>query len=264
VNAPLAPARWFVDGVANFPEAARPAIFAVVVVLAFWFLVLRNGFAVLWAAFWRAVAVVGELVISLCLLPEYLQTRRRRLDGLEPKPAALARGDVAERILDWLDGVHERHVRAPVAWRRAPWRTTGVIGLALLVAGILMQTLPAESQAAQQLARAYERWRDVERWAQVPASDRAVEGDALVLATTPALRTVMRDGSALRVTLQCSGSSECTARLVVRSLDGRTVASRDVSLAPLAADTVSFTFHGKSDRYMRRLGVWVVNRARTS
>jgi hypothetical protein len=258
VDAPLAPARWFVDGVAGFPEAARPAVFVVVLFLLGWFLLRCNGIAVVWAALWRGVAMLGQVVIGFLLLPEYFRTRRRRLQGLEPTPGAFARGDAADRLLDGLEGVHERHTREPVAWRRAPWKTAIVIGLAFLTAGILMQSLPAESETAQQLARAYERWRDVERWAEVPASDRAVEGGALALAATPALRTVARDGTALRVTLQCSSPDACTARLVVRSLAGQTLASRDVIVEAGTAKTTSFQFDGESDRWMRRLGVWVV------
>lgn len=118
------PVRWLADTVIRFPEAVRPGLFIALVILVWWFLLRRSRPA--WRLGVRSACAMTDLSIGFALLAEYGWTRHRRSQGIPAASAAVAGGQVAERVLDRAADIYEKmtpvkstgHWRTPVIWGR--------------------------------------------------------------------------------------------------------------------------------------------------
>jgi len=232
----LAPLHWPVQLVAWLPDYLRPAAFCVLVLLAIWFAFIQRGLPNLWHAVCRAAAVAIDAVIGLMLFPEYVMTTARERQQRQPGQVTLAVGGVAERVLDGAGSLHQRHVRDPIVWKRPPWIPLLIIFVTLTVPWAVMELTSPTSVVRQELAQAYEVWRDVEDWAEVDPARRAAPG--ITWPPRPQVARVRRHGRDVGVTLHCGTKSTCHGHLILRNGKGQRLHSRLVTVKPSRTATV--------------------------
>jgi hypothetical protein len=222
----FAPAQWVVQLLSLLPEALRPGALAVVVVLLVWF-VATGGLRVLWHAACRWTALAVDELAGLVTLVEYRSTSARRKRDEAPSSAALAASELAARTLDRAARLHERHASSDKRLGRVPWEACLVLLALSAAAWIAMDRVPPDSRVSHELSKAWERWRDVEAWADVPDSRRAERGPGLPV-PLPVIVGTRRVGGSVRVRIACSGNDSCHGRVIVRSGGGRLLLIRHV------------------------------------
>ena len=232
----FAPLHWLVQLVAWLPDYLRPATFCVLVMLALWFVFVQRGLPNLWHAVCRATAIAIDAVVGLLLLPEYVMTTARERQQRQPGQMTLAVGGVAERVLDGAGSLHQRHVRDPITWKRPPWIPLLIVLVVLTVPWAAMELTSPKSVVKQELARAYEVWRDVENWAEVDPARRAAPG--ITWPPRPQATRIRRHGRTLGVTLRCRTQAPCHGRLILRNGKGQRLHSRLVMVKPGTRATV--------------------------
>ncbi len=232
----FAPLKWLVQAIAWLPDVLRPGVFLATLVLIVWFAVVQRGLPDLWHALCRGSARLVDLVVGLALLPDYLTTTAKQKRGEEPGEAVLAFGGVAERILDGAAGFYERHQREPIEWKPVPWIPCLVVVAVSAIPWVVMERLPASSEARVQLANAFDRWRDVEAWADVDPSRRADPG--ISWAPRPRAVSVRQHDRILGVTLRCRADERCVGRIILRTGAGEKLHSRLVSVKQGSTRTV--------------------------
>jgi hypothetical protein len=238
----LAPLHWPVQLVAWLPGYVRPAAFCALALLGLWFVFVQRGLPNLWHAVCRGAAAAIDAIIGLLLLPEYMLTTARQKQQQQPGQAVLAFGSLAERILDGVGSLHQRHVRDPIAWKRPPWIPLLIVFVVLTIPWAVMVLTSPTSVVRQELAEAYEVWRDVEDWANVDPARRADPG--VTWPPRPQVVSIRRHGRSVGVTLHCRVSESCHGRLILRNGKGERLRWRLVG-AP-AKKTV--TVHVKLSR----------------
>jgi hypothetical protein len=226
----LAPAHWPVQLVAWLPDVVRPAVFIGLILLLVWFVFVQRGLPNLWHAVCRGTARVIDVVIGLLLLPEYLLTTSRQKQAQEPAQAAVAIGEVAERVLDEAGGLYQRHSRDPIEWKRFPWLPFGIVIAVATIPWVVMELAPPTSPVTQELSKAYDVWRDVEGWADVDPDRRAEPG--VTWPPRPQVLGNRQHGRTVGVTLHCRTAQPCKGRLIIRNGKGVRLDSRLVAVGP--------------------------------
>ena len=219
-----APLKFLINLIAILPDAFRPGFFLAALVLIVWFVAVQRGLPNLWHATCRGAARVLYLIVGIALLPDYLMTTARQKRGQGPGEAVLAIGGVAERVLDGAVGFYERHQYEPINWKSPPLLPCLAIIVVCAIPWLVMDRLPASSEAREQLAKAFDRWRDVEAWADVDPSRRAAPG--ISWPPRPTTASVRRRGTVLGVTLRCRAKERCVGRIILRTSSGEKLHSR--------------------------------------
>lgn len=227
-----APVQWLVRELSWLPDPLRPGAFLVVLALLPWFLITRG--VATWHACCRAVAVVIDLTVGLTLFPEYAITTARQRRGEPPSNATLVTGDVAERMLDSAARLYRAHPRETTPRRGWPWKPCLVVLLASVVAWEVMDRAPASSAVALDLSKAFDVWRDVERWAHVDRDRRAAPGPN----TLPSVRRVERHGRRVLITLHCFKDVACHGTLTIHTASHRTLTAKAVDVRARAVERV--------------------------
>jgi hypothetical protein len=225
----LAPVQWPVKLVAWLPDLLRPGAFCVLVLAILWFVFVQRGLPNLWHALCRGVAILVDLVVGLLLLPEYLLTTSRQ-EQRAPGQAVLAMGNVAERVLDGAGGLHQRHLRDPIVWKRFPWIPLAIVLVVVTLPWAVMELTSPTSAVRQELSQAYEVWRNVEAWADVDPSRRADPG--VVWPPRPRVLSTRAHGRTVGITLACRVHESCHGRLILRNGKGVRLRSRLVGVPP--------------------------------
>jgi hypothetical protein len=224
----FAPLKWLIGLSAWLPDVLRPGVFLAALVLIVWFVAVQRGLPNLWHALCRGSARLVDLVVGLILLPDYLTTTAKQKRGEAPGEAVLMIGGVAERVLDGAAGFYERHQREPIEWKPVPWIPCLAIVVVCAIPWVVMERLPASSEARVQLAKAFDRWRDVEAWADVDSSRRADPG--ISWPPRPRAASVREHGTVVGVTLRCRADERCVGRIILRGGSGEKLHSRLVSV----------------------------------
>jgi len=231
-----APLKWLVQAIALLPDLLRPGIFFAAILLIIWFVAVQRGVPNLWYAICRGLARAVDLVVGVSLLPDYLVTTARQKRGEPPSEALLAIGGVAERVLDGAARFYERHQREPISWKPLPWIPCVVIIAVFAIPWVVMDRLPASSEAKVHLAKVFDRWRDVEAWADVPPSRRATPG--ITWPPRPQTVRVRQHGRIVGVRLHCAARKRCVGRVILRTDSGQRLHSRLVGIRPHGSKTV--------------------------
>jgi hypothetical protein len=226
----FSPTQWPVQVLSVLPEALRVGALISLVVLLGWF-VAKGGIPVAWSAFCRWGAVAVDAVLGLVLLVEYRSTSARRRRGEPPLHALVTLSQASARLIDRAARLHDAHAEARRSVGRMPWKVCLSLLVASVAAWVVMDRVPADSRVSYELSRAWERWRDVEAWADVPAGRRAERGPGLPV-PLPALTGTRRTGPTIRVGVACEANDPCSGRLIVRSGGGRLLLIRRVHVAP--------------------------------
>ncbi len=232
----LAPAHRLIQLVAWLPDVVRPGVFVGLILLILWFVFIQRGLPNLWHALCRGAARVVDVTVGLVLLPEYMLTNARQKQGQAPAQAALAIGGVAERVLDEAGGLHQRHLREPMQWKRVPWLPIGIVVVVSTIPWVAMKLFSPTSPVTQELSQAYDVWRDVEAWADVDPSHRAAPG--VKWPPRPQDLSSRRHGHTVGVTLRCRNDEPCKGRLILRNGNGVRLDSRMVAVGPTRTMTV--------------------------
>ena len=232
----FAPAKFLVNLTTLLPDALRPGAFLALLVVIAWFVAVQRGLPDLWHAVCRGAARVVYLALGLLLLPDYLTTTARHRRGQGPAEAVLAVGGVAERALDGAAALYARHERDRIEWKRPPWIPCLAIIVVCALPWIAMERLPASAEARQQLAKAFDRWRDVEAWADVDPSRRAAPG--ISWPRRPLVLRVRQRGRIFSARLRCRDDERCAGRVILRTGSGRRLHSRLVSVRARSSKTV--------------------------
>lgn len=232
----LAPVQWLVNVVSLLPDLLRPGVFVGLVLLIAWFVFVQRGLPNLWHALCRGATRSIDAIVGIVLLPDYLTTTARQKRGQEPAPAVLTVGGVAERVLEGAGGLYQRHLREPIEWKPLPWKPLAIVVVVVTVPWALMELTSPKSVVREELAQAYEVWRDVEDWADVGASRRAAPG--VVWPPRPQPLSSRHRGRRVGVTVRCRSDERCKGRLILRSGAGRRLHTRAVSVRPGAVSTV--------------------------
>jgi hypothetical protein len=251
-----APFKSVVQTIALLPDALRPGVFAALVVLVLWFVFVQRGLPSLWHALCRGTARLLDALVGLLLLPDYLLAgaRHRRRDPLSPWQ--LAAGQVAERLLDFLAALYERHVVDAMSWRKPPWKTCVAVVVVCAGAWVTMDRLPVTNEAKRSLADTFEGWREVEAWADVDSDRRAKAG--MPPLPRPVVAQVQRGRGTLAVALRCPYPRPCRGRMTLRTPAGARALARPVRVGSRRRKTVRVVMpHGRSDM-TRRVRVSVV------
>lgn len=231
----LAPVQWLVQAVALLPAALRPGVFVAVVLAIVWFVGVQRGLPRLWRLLCRALARVVNSLVELALFGEYLVTSARRGRGGSPGQLTLLAGEIAERIADGAVQVHERNApKERVAGKRFPWLVTLLLIAGFAIAWLVMDLSPPTEEVRQQLAAAFEYWREVEVWAGVNPARRAAPGlpvrDPMV-----AVQRVHRHGRELSVLVRCLSNEACYDEVDAESPSGQVLASVSIDVRAHAA-----------------------------
>jgi hypothetical protein len=252
-----APAQWLIRAIAYLPDALRPGVFLALLVAVFWFVVVRKGVAELWRGTWRGVAWLIDVTVRLALLPEYAITTARRRRGDAPGRLALLMAGPSETVLDGAVSLHERHERRTErSKKRPPWKLCAFVVITVAAAWVTMDSLAAGEPAKRQLAQVYERWRDVEAWADVRPGQRAAAGERGVFK----VGRPRRDGLTARVTARCPGEASCAGVIIARNRYGVELASMPLAVDARAAKTVKLILARGAPGSVRGLHVVVDQR----
>lgn len=231
----LAPVQWLVQAVALLPAALRPGVFVAVVLAIVWFVGVQRGLPRLWRLLCRALARVVNSLVALALFGEYLLTSARRDRGGAPGQLTLFAGEIAERVADGAVRLHARNApKEQPAGKRFPWLVTLLLVAAFAIAWLVMDLSAPTEEAKQQLAAAFEYWREVEVWAGVDPTRRAAPGlpvrDPMV-----DVQRVHRHGRELSVLVRCLSDEVCYDELDAESPSGKVLASVPIDVKAHAA-----------------------------
>jgi hypothetical protein len=235
----FAPAQWLVQLVSWLPDILRPGVFVGLVLLILWFVVVQRGLPSLWHALCRGVARVVDVVVGLVLLPDYLMTTARQKQDEGPGQATLVIGGVAERVLDGAGALYQHHIREPMRWRRVPWLPVLIVVAIVTVPWAVMELTSPSSEVRQELAQAYDVWREVEDWADVDPAQRAAPG--VSWPPRPQALSSRHHGRDVGVTLRCRGHERCHGRLILRNGKGERLHARLVGVRAGRTATVHVT-----------------------
>lgn len=232
-----APLKWLVQLIAWLPDLLRPGVFLAAIVLLVWFVAVQRGLPNLWHAICRGAARLIDMIVGVALLADYLMTTARQKRGEPPTEVVLAMGSVAERVLDGAAGFYDQHQRDAIEWKPVPWIPCVVIVAICAIPWMVMDRLPASSPFKQDLADAFDRWRDVEAWADVDPSRRAAPG--IEWSPRPVVAGHPRQhGTVVGVTLRCPAAERCAGRIILRTAAGQRLHSRLVVVRQKAFETV--------------------------
>lgn len=244
LTAVLLPVAWLVRALSHLPDSLRVGAACAVGVLLVWF-VARGGLVSLWHGVIRWSAAVAAAAVALALEVEYYVTTARRRRGMAPYAWAIALADPVERVQGAAAAIWAAHAPRPRGhWRRTrmPW----LLAILLVVTGAaaweLMTRLDPATETTYQLSRAFQEWRGLENWADVPEERRAAPGPALDAdghAPKPRLVHVDHRPGRIRVRLRCARIVTCRSEVRVLTSRGRIVTTELVRLAPAARTTLS-------------------------
>jgi hypothetical protein len=232
----LTPLKWLVQSIAWLPDVVRPGIFVASIVLIVWFAAVQRGLPDLWHALCRGAARVLHFLVGVALLPDYWLTTARQRRGEPPSEAVMTIGEVAERVLDGTQSFYERNQREPIEWKPFPWIVCVTIVAVLAIPWVVMDKAPVDSETRRQLANVFDRWRDVEDWADVDPSRRAAPG--ISWSPRPRAKSMRRHGRTVGVTLHCPAGERCRGRIILRTPAGRRLRTREASVKAKATKTV--------------------------
>jgi hypothetical protein len=251
-----APFKSVVQTIALLPDALRPGVFAALVVLVLWFVFVQRGLPSLWHALCRLVARLVDALVGLLLLPDYMlaSARHRRRDPLSS--GQLAAGQVAERLLDSLASLYERHVVDAMSWRKPPWKTCVAIVVACAGLWVAMDRLPVTNDAKRSLADTFEGWREVEAWADVDSARRAKAG--MPPLPRPVVAGVQRGQRVLAIALRCPYPRPCRGQLALRTSAGAQALARPIRVGSRRRKTVRVAVPRGRPYLTRRVRVSVV------
>jgi hypothetical protein len=258
----MAPFTWPVQAIALLPEALRPGVLIVLIVLVLWFALVRRGVPDLWRATCRGLARLIDFSVGAVLRLEYAITTGRRRQGKAPPRWAFALAGVTDVVQDgaeWLYGRHQRpaakkiqqdedageeHKKpmSPVRKSRVPWLLCTGIMLIFTAAWITMDQLSETDIAKYRLARVFDPWRDVEEWAGVD-SGRGVQ---------PELVRARRHHTLMNVRIACPGPGRCRGWVLLQTPSDAVVVVHYVELPPgsmivqlrLTSEELRATSHG--------------------
>jgi hypothetical protein len=252
-----APAQSYVRVLSHVPDVLRPGLFLAGCLVLAWFVFKQGGIAVAWHALLRTLAIGIELLVAALLVPEYVWTARRRRQGRPPAGFAVAAGDVAEVVLDGADRLHERHRREPPVWRSFPWKASLLLVAAGAAVWIAMEHVP-DGGVSTALSQSFDRWRDVEVWADVPPDRLAEPGPASDAAVVlPAMGGMTHDGRKVLVRFYCGNSHRCAAKVTIVTGRERPLTSRSVQMAPATSKVFHFTLTASAARRAKHVAVMV-------
>jgi hypothetical protein len=202
---------------------------AAAIVLAVWF-VAQGGLKAAWLLACRNVANVVHFVVVGLLWLEYRTTSARRRAGKEPARVAVAAAALADRLRSAATTLHDQHPRREVRWVRWPLAVCAGLVIASTVGWQVMTRANPTSDVTYGLSRAFEAWRAVEAWADVPDDRRAARGPAL-RPPAPAVASVRRRRTRLQVRLTCGQLDACAGTVLVTTGGGRRLRTRRVRVA---------------------------------
>jgi hypothetical protein len=254
----LSPVKWLVQAIAWLPDLLRPGVFVAILFWVLWFVFVRRGVPRLWHAAWRGTARLVGMFVGVVVLPEYMVTASRRKRGESPAEFALVMGQAADWVLNGAADLYERHRCEPVADgklpRKFPWKSGAAVVILCAGAWLVMDQLPAGSDAKHELSQAFDRWRDVEAWAGVDPTRRAAPGEAEAFRVgTPVVRRTRVHGRDVTVTLHCASATACHGRLVLVTRSGERLYSRPVALRPGGIKKVTRRFPGGMRQRLRHV-----------
>jgi hypothetical protein len=241
------PGRWLIQGIAWLPVALRPGVFLAVVALAVWLVAVQRALPSLGHRVCRGAALAVGGLVGLAILPEYKITTARHRHGQAPGALAQRLSPVADGVLETARSFYWHHERAPMRWRRPPWKTLAASIAVCGVAWVVMDQAPAASPVKQQLAQVFDVWRHVEAWADVAPQRRAAPGEP-PLASVSSER---RRGKMLRVTVRCPTDGTCHGWLTVETRSGRSLRSREITVAAGAVRRFHMHLPKRSPRSLR-------------
>jgi hypothetical protein len=273
----LAPVQWFVRLIALLPVALRPGVLLATIVALIWFVGIRRGVPGFWRLACRGLAISLNLAVGAALLPEYVLTTARRSRGQEPGALTRAAGTVAQHILAATTTFYERNLpkgpeqsepskephphQAPkttsesaakrASERRFPWVWCLLAVAACAGAWITMDQMSKTEDAKRTLAEGFEYWRDVEVWANVDSSRRAVPGDP----TAPTLVSTSYHTRYVHVALSCPEGDACASTITVRTTTGAVLASRAVELSAESREVITISLPSISHGALEHLHV---------
>jgi hypothetical protein len=232
---------WLVQAVSWLPEALRPGVFVVIVILLLWFVLIRRGLPEAWRATCRVAARAIDLSIGAVLRIEYLITSARRRRGEGPPRWAFALAGVSETLEDCAARLyHGNRARAkedaanhPAKGEKVEAKTTGrprkppppgrlctAIIVISTAAWIAMSQLSPTSIPRYRISQAFDPWRDVEEWAGA-ASDRE---------TQPILVRTRRHPGLVNTRLVCKSVTGCRGWALLKGKNGALVAVHYVTM----------------------------------
>ena len=230
-----APVQWLIRTIAYLPDALRPGVFLAVLIVVFWFVLVREGISELWRSACRSVAWITDVVVSLALLPEYAITTARRRRGDTPGRLALLMAGPSEVLLNGAVSLYERHEhKSERSKKRPPWTVCVLVVIVVAGAWVTMDDLAAGEPTKRQLSGLYERWRDIEAWADVDPRHRAAAGEMGAFKVGRPLST----GRTIRVKVRCPGEAACAGMVIARKMYGIELASEPVALDAGVATTI--------------------------
>lgn len=272
----FAPAQWLIQLIALLPVVLRAGVFLALVIALVWFVLVYRGLPSLWRWTCRSAAISVDVIVGIALLPEYLLTTARRTRGGQPGSIALAASPLAEHVLNAATALYQRHLpkrqdeqastesagggtqsRPKPALtkpkRRFPWVSCGLV-IAVCAGGwIAMDHMSRADEAKRTLADAFEYWREVEAWANVPPSRRAPLGDPVI----PLIVNISYHHSLARMSLHCGGENACAGTVNIRAPSGAVLVSKAVELPAGGDEVTTAELLHRSARALRHLRVEV-------
>jgi hypothetical protein len=183
---------WLVQVISWLPEALRPGVFLIIVILLLWFVFVRRGLPAAWRASCRGAARVIDSGVGGALRIELVITRAKRQRGMAPPRWAFAAAGVSETLEDWAARLYQRNrnlakestqpdsaegkkagvgTTQPPRKPSVPWQLCAAVVVVSTAAWIAMDQLPETSIPRYRISQAFDPWRDIEEWAGA-SSDR--------------------------------------------------------------------------------------------
>jgi hypothetical protein len=232
---------WLVQAVSWLPEALRPGVFVVIIIVLLWFVLIRRGLPEAWRATCRVAARAIDLSVGAVLRIEYVITSARRRRGESPPRWAFALAGVSETLEDCAARLYHGsrpranedaadhpangekvEAKTPARARKPPipWRLCTAILVITAGAWIAMNQLSPTSIPRYRISQAFDPWRDVEEWAGAP-SDRE---------TQPILVRTRRHRALINTRLVCRSANGCRGWLLLKGNDEALVAVHYVNM----------------------------------
>lgn len=162
------------EGLSVLPVWIRPWLLALLLVTAGWYLVLRSGAKRITVLAMRIVLGVGVVVLTVPLVAEYVDTRRRRLSERSPSRFAAGVSEVVESIGFSVVAIDGRLATCRYRARTWPRKTMLLLAAAGTVSWIVFSSTPALAASTTFGGKAYGLWDNLEHWAHSKTSTTAV------------------------------------------------------------------------------------------
>ncbi|QNE22420.1 hypothetical protein F1D05_36635 [Kribbella qitaiheensis] len=196
----MTPLMWsplgqLLDWLSLLPQWVRPWVFAALLMALIWALVRRSLVKRVAKISLRIGLAAVSALAALVLGVEFVDTRRRRARGQQPRPLCISVGAFAESTAFWAGSAAERVNQMTCAKRRWPSKTLAAVSGVGLLCWLILASSPALAAPTAVGGKAYDLWRQVERWADVdpdriteltidPAPVMQLRGSDVVLATS--------------------------------------------------------------------------------